>query len=437
MTDAELAGEVSAEELQALKHRVELLVRRKGGLPHARKEVTGLEGGGHVGGGGYGEEERSVDTNVNGGGQDDRGEVGGGGKVSSDETLPLPEGVLATSETLTTLFPALKSCSVGLPVPVTVVATNSEALDRLTPAVEKALFHGIRTFCMALGAGLVVLGDKGVGAGAGGRGGGERETDGEESLIGCMRGYLQYLLFGGRLAPPAQVIERTRTFIPAGWDTGPRINLLSPPPSGSLAELVSGAGGGGIGGGGGGDTGKDDVRPRPLIVADDQMLKLEIQEALSKDPAALKDAAALGLPSRTPRPAVATSTKNSTSAHTPRTPASSSARGTGDDCAVAGEAERGGGGVGGTPGGKELRRCVTYVCVCVCVCVCDIINNIIYITHVCVCVYLCIYVCMYRSPPPPPPLSASLFPTRSESSFLFFVFLSYLPPPPCEFSCSS
>jgi len=68
-------------------------------------------------------------------------------------------------------------------------------------------------------------------------------------------------------------------------------------------------------------------------------------------------------------------------AHTPKTPASASARRGGMDAAAAPRSAEHAS--AGTPGGNQLRR---SLCVCVCVCVC---------VYVYVCVCLCVCICVW------------------------------------------
>jgi len=204
------AAGLEASELQVLLQRVEQIVRSKGASRVAHPSL--LNGG-----------VKEYDT------------IGGQVQGRQDEklgleedALPLPEGILGSSELLRKLFPALKDKSLRLGVPVTVIASNCEALETLSDDVdvEKALMAAVRTFCMAIGAGLLLLsgrggagdgGWRGCGAGDGGEGQASRET--QKLQIATARAYLQYLLFQVGHAPAAQVLERHAFFVPAGFDT--------------------------------------------------------------------------------------------------------------------------------------------------------------------------------------------------------------------------
>jgi hypothetical protein len=199
------AAGLEASELQVLLQRVEQIVRSKGASRVAHPSL--LNGG------------MKEDDTIGGQVQGRHDEKLG----LEEDALPLPEGVLASSELLRKLFPALKDASLRLGVPVTVIASNCEALETLSDDVEKALMAAVRTFCMAIGAGLLLLpgrggaadgGWRGCGAGVGGEGQASRETQ-----IATARAYLQYLLFQAGHAPAAQVLERHAFFVPAGFDT--------------------------------------------------------------------------------------------------------------------------------------------------------------------------------------------------------------------------
>ena len=211
----EQAGGADSEDFQLLQARVERLVRSKG--------ATRLANGAPI---------------ANAGAVD-------------EASLPLSEGVLASSQRLVHLFPQLDNAPVHLAVPVTIVGSNwclthallspyvrllvhavlqvcpsdsafsllaypwythSEALEAMSNDEADQLVTALRVLCMAIGAGLLFLPGATCAAG-------RAMGDDDAGDMARARSYLHYLHLEHSQAPEPQVLHYKGLFIPAGWDS--------------------------------------------------------------------------------------------------------------------------------------------------------------------------------------------------------------------------
>jgi hypothetical protein len=181
---------LARSELDALQKRVEALVRRKARRLIAGPVVRAKE---------VGEAEHVVEGWQEGVGEED--ELGGRAWRTSLEdeedelgALPLPEGVLSSSESLQHLFPSLRChADLNLGVPILVVASNAQALEPLPDAHEAHVLRALRTVALAIGAALLV---------ANGQGG---DGEGGTWRVETARQYLDGVLFEEGLVPEPQV----------------------------------------------------------------------------------------------------------------------------------------------------------------------------------------------------------------------------------------